>query len=123
MQVATETAVSVAPALHCEQEISIGNVIGDNIITITLVFGLVALIRSFQVSLSEILSTLHASWLECLRFFVAQKFLDAEDVTGLMMKHGCVPMSQRIEVYLENPHVVCLYYSVTIAVCFVAQKC
>lgn len=51
----------MAPALHCEQEISIGNVIGDNIITITLVFGLVALIRSFQVSLSEILSTLRAS--------------------------------------------------------------
>jgi len=43
---------------------------------------------------------------------VAQKFLDVEDVTGLMMKHGCVPMPQRIEVYLENPHVVCLYYSV-----------
>jgi hypothetical protein len=54
---------------------------------------------------------------------VAQKFLDVEDVTGLMMKHGCVPMPQRIEVYLENPHVVCLYDSVTIAVCFVAQKC
>jgi Ca2+/Na+ antiporter len=61
MQVATETAVSVAPALHCEREISIGNVIGDNIIMITLVFGLVALIRSPQVFLSEILSTLRAS--------------------------------------------------------------
>ena len=48
-------------ALHCEQEISIGNVIGDNIITITLVFGLVALIRSFQVFLSEILSTVRES--------------------------------------------------------------
>ena len=34
-----------------------------------------------------------------------------EDVTGLMMKHGCVPMPQRIEVYLENSHVLCLYYS------------
>ena len=52
-----------------------------------------------------------ASWLECLRFFVAQKFLDVEDVTGLVMKHGCVPMLQRMEVYLENPHVLCLYYS------------
>jgi len=54
---------------------------------------------------------MRASWLECLRFFVVQKFLDAEDVAGLMMKHGCLPMPQRIEVYLENPHVVCLYYS------------
>jgi cation:H+ antiporter len=52
-----ETAVSVAAALHGEQEISIGNVIGDNIITITLVLGLVALIRSFTVTLQEILTT------------------------------------------------------------------
>jgi cation:H+ antiporter len=37
--VVPETAVSVAAAFHGEQEISIGNVIGDNIITITLVFG------------------------------------------------------------------------------------
>ncbi|MEM2926727.1 MAG: sodium:calcium antiporter [Candidatus Bathyarchaeia archaeon] len=52
-----ETAVSVAAALHGEQEISIGNVIGDNIITMTLVFGIVALIRSFTVSVQEILTT------------------------------------------------------------------
>ena len=61
MQVATETVVFVARALRCEQEISVGNVIGGNIITITLVFGLVALIRSLQVSLSDILSNLHAT--------------------------------------------------------------
>jgi len=52
-----ETAVSVAAALHGEQEISIGNVIGDNIITITLVLGIVALIRSFTVTWQEILTT------------------------------------------------------------------
>lgn len=52
-----ETAVSVAAALHGEQEISVGNVLGDNIITITLVFGIVALIRSFTVPMHEILST------------------------------------------------------------------
>ncbi len=55
--VVPETAVSVAAALHGEQEISIGNVIGDNIITITLVFGIVALIRTFTVSMQEILTT------------------------------------------------------------------
>jgi len=55
--VVPETAVSVAAALHGEQEISIGNVIGDNIITITLVFGITALIRSFTVTLREILAT------------------------------------------------------------------
>ncbi|MEM3759499.1 MAG: hypothetical protein QXZ02_00115 [Candidatus Bathyarchaeia archaeon] len=48
--------------LEGEQEISIGNVIGDNIITITLVFGLVAIIvplkgHSFGVALPEILIT------------------------------------------------------------------
>ena len=55
---------------------------------------------------------MRASWLECVRFFVVQKFLDAEDGTDLMMKHGCLLMPQRIEVYFENPHVLCLYYSV-----------
>jgi cation:H+ antiporter len=55
--VVPETAVSVAAAFHGEQEISIGNVIGDNIITMTLVFGVTGLVRSFAVSLSEILLT------------------------------------------------------------------
>ena len=55
--VVPETAVSVAAAFRGEQEISIGNVIGDNIITMTLVFGIVGLIRPFTVSASEILST------------------------------------------------------------------
>ncbi|MEM2946684.1 MAG: calcium/sodium antiporter [Candidatus Bathyarchaeia archaeon] len=52
-----EIAVSVAAALHGEHEISIGNVIGDNIITITLVLGIVALIKSFPVTMHEILTT------------------------------------------------------------------
>ncbi|MEM3616941.1 MAG: sodium:calcium antiporter [Candidatus Bathyarchaeia archaeon] len=56
--VVPETAVSVAAALHGEQEISIGNVIGDNIITATLVFGIVALIKSFTVTPWEILTTI-----------------------------------------------------------------
>jgi len=56
--VVPEVAVSVAAALHGEQEISIGNVIGDNIITATLVLGLVALIKwHFTVSVEEILTT------------------------------------------------------------------
>ncbi|MBS7647890.1 MAG: sodium:calcium antiporter [Candidatus Bathyarchaeia archaeon] len=55
--VVPEVAVSVAAALRGEQEISIGNVIGDNIITMTLVLGIVALVRSFSVSIQEILIT------------------------------------------------------------------
>jgi cation:H+ antiporter len=71
--VVPETAVSVAAALHGEQEISIGNVIGDNIITITLVFGIVALIRSFTVSLQEILTTVPFMILVTLALFVMNR--------------------------------------------------
>ncbi|MEM2105407.1 MAG: sodium:calcium antiporter [Candidatus Bathyarchaeia archaeon] len=57
-----EAAVSIFAALEGEEEISIGNVIGDNIITISLVFGLIALIvplkgQAFNVEPQEILTT------------------------------------------------------------------
>lgn len=57
-----EALVSLFAAFAGEQEISIGNVIGDNIITITLVFGVVAVIASlngqpFSVSPLEIFTT------------------------------------------------------------------
>ncbi|PVX24319.1 MAG: hypothetical protein CW691_07885 [Candidatus Bathyarchaeum sp.] len=55
--VVPEVAVSVAATLAGEQDITIGNVIGDNMLTLTLVFGTVALTSSFTVSLSEILYT------------------------------------------------------------------
>lgn len=55
--VVPEVAVSVAASLANEQDITVGNVIGDNMLTITLVFGLVGLTSSFSVSLSEILYT------------------------------------------------------------------
>jgi len=71
--VVPETAVSVAAALHGEQEISIGNVIGDNIITITLVLGIVALIRSFTVPLQEILTTVPFIILVTLMLFAINK--------------------------------------------------
>ena len=47
----------MAAALAGEQEIKIGNVIGDNMLTLTLVFGIVGLTSSFSVTLSEILLT------------------------------------------------------------------
>jgi cation:H+ antiporter len=52
-----ETAVSVVAAMRNEREISVGNVIGDNIVTITLVFGLVSFIRPFDVTPFETLGT------------------------------------------------------------------
>jgi cation:H+ antiporter len=55
--VVPEVAVSVAATLAGEQDITIGNVIGDNMLTLTLVFGLVGLTSSFSVSLSEVLYT------------------------------------------------------------------
>jgi cation:H+ antiporter len=55
--VVPEVAVSVTAVLAGEQDITIGNVIGDNMLTLTLVFGLVGLTSSFSVSLSEVLLT------------------------------------------------------------------
>jgi cation:H+ antiporter len=56
--VVPEVATSIVAAYHGEQEISIGNVIGDNIITMTLVLGIVALIKwHFTVFTKEILMT------------------------------------------------------------------
>jgi cation:H+ antiporter len=55
--VVPEVAVSVAATLAGEQDITIGNVIGDNMLTLTLVFGLVGLTSQFTVSLSEVLYT------------------------------------------------------------------
>jgi cation:H+ antiporter len=52
-----ETAVSLVAAMRNEREISVGNVIGDNIVTITLVFGLVSFIRPFDVTPLETLGT------------------------------------------------------------------
>lgn len=52
-----EVAVSLSAAVAGAHEISIGNVVGDNIITTTLVFGSVAVIRPFRVSVYEILTT------------------------------------------------------------------
>lgn len=57
-----EAAVSVVAALEGEEEISIGNVIGDNIITISLIFGLIAIIVPLNgyflvVASQEILTT------------------------------------------------------------------
>ena len=71
--VVPETAVSVAAALHGEQEISIGNVVGDNIITITLVFGIVALIKSFTVTLQEILTTVPFMILVTIVLFIMNR--------------------------------------------------
>jgi cation:H+ antiporter len=55
--VVPEVAVSVAASLAGEQDITIGNVIGDNMLTLTLVFGLVGLTTTFSVTLNEILLT------------------------------------------------------------------
>lgn len=55
--VVPEVAVSVAASLAGEEDITIGNVIGDNMLTLTLVFGTVGLTTTFTVTLNEILLT------------------------------------------------------------------
>ncbi len=53
-----EVAVSLFSAVKGEHEISIGNIIGDNMITITLVLGIISLMRPIQVTASEIRTTI-----------------------------------------------------------------
>ena len=53
-----EVAVSLFSAVKGEHEISVGNIVGDNVITITLVLGIVSLLRPVQVTTSEILTTI-----------------------------------------------------------------
>jgi cation:H+ antiporter len=53
-----EVAVSLLSASRGEHEISVGNIVGDNIITATLVLGLVSLISPVTVSAGEVFSTI-----------------------------------------------------------------
>jgi len=53
-----EVAVSLLSASRGEHEISVGNIIGDNIITATLVLGLVSMISPVEVSSGEVFSTI-----------------------------------------------------------------
>jgi len=73
--VVPEVATSIVAAYHGEQEISIGNVIGDNIITMTLVLGMVALIKwHFTVSAKEILTTVPFVILVTLVLFLMNRW-------------------------------------------------
>ncbi|MDG6221816.1 MAG: sodium:calcium antiporter [Candidatus Bathyarchaeota archaeon] len=71
--VVPEVAVSVAAALAGEEEITIGNVIGDNMLTLTLVFGTVGLTSQFTVSLAEILYTAPFMIIATLMLFTMNK--------------------------------------------------
>jgi cation:H+ antiporter len=84
--VVPEMAVSVAAALVGEQDLVIGNVIGDNILTLTLVFGLVGLTSSFSVSLSELLLTAPFMVIATLMLFALNKLnSNVSRLWGVMM--------------------------------------
>jgi cation:H+ antiporter len=84
--VVPELAVSVAAALAGEQDMVIGNVIGDNILTLTLVFGLVGLTSSFSVSLSELLLTAPFMVIATLMLFALNKLSsNVSRLWGVMM--------------------------------------
>jgi cation:H+ antiporter len=84
--VVPELAVSVAAALAGEQDIVIGNVIGDNILTLTLVLGLVGLTSSFSVSLSELLLTAPFMVIATLMLFALNKLSsNVSRLWGVMM--------------------------------------
>jgi len=84
--VVPELAVSVAATLAGEQDIVIGNVIGDNILTLTLVFGLVGLTSSFGVSLSELLLAAPFMVIATLMLFALNKLSsNVSRLWGVMM--------------------------------------
>ncbi|MEJ2270895.1 MAG: hypothetical protein P8X91_00080 [Candidatus Bathyarchaeota archaeon] len=84
--VVPEVAVSVAASLAGEQDITIGNVIGDNMLTLTLVFGLVGLTSSFSVSLSEILYTAPFMVIATFMLFAMNKLgHNVNKIWGVMM--------------------------------------
>ncbi|MCW4021901.1 MAG: sodium:calcium antiporter [Candidatus Bathyarchaeota archaeon] len=84
--VVPEVAVSVAATLAGEEDITIGNVIGDNMLTLTLVFGTVGLTSQFTVSLSEILYTTPFMIIATLMLFTMNKLGHNVNKTwGVMM--------------------------------------
>jgi cation:H+ antiporter len=84
--VAPEVAVSVAATLAGEQDITIGNVIGDNMLTLTLVFGIVGLTSSFSVSLSELLLTAPFMVIATFMLFAMNKLgHNVSKLWGIMM--------------------------------------
>ena len=79
--------MSVVATLTGEQDITIGNIIGDNMLTLTLVFGLVGLTSTFSVSLSEILYTAHFMVIAVVMLFAMNKFGHNVNRTwGVMMQ-------------------------------------
>jgi cation:H+ antiporter len=81
-----EVAVSMAAALAGEQDMVIGNVIGDNILTLTIVLGLVGLTSSFRVSLSELLLTAPFMVIATLMLFALNKLSsNVSRLWGFMM--------------------------------------
>jgi cation:H+ antiporter len=87
-----ELAVSVAAAFAGEQDMVIGNVIGDNILTLTLVFGLVGLTSTFSISLSELLLTAPFMVIATLMMLALNKL--GSNVSrlwgGMMLATACV---------------------------------
>ena len=78
--------MSVVATLTSEQDITIGNIIGDNMLTLTLVFGLVGLTSTFSVSLSEILYTAPFMVIAVVMLFAMNKFGHNVNTTwGVMM--------------------------------------
>ena len=84
--VVPEVAVSVAASLAGEQDITIGNVIGDNMLTLTLVFGMVGLTTTFSVTLNEIILTAPFMILATFMLFAMNKLgQNVNKMWGTMM--------------------------------------
>ncbi|MEM2504278.1 MAG: hypothetical protein QXV76_01365 [Candidatus Bathyarchaeia archaeon] len=79
-----EIAVSITATFKDEYDIAFGNVIGDNIITITLVLGIIGLIAQPEVTLRDIIFTMpFMIFVIILVLIINEYFKNIEKIPGL----------------------------------------
>ncbi|MEM2324063.1 MAG: hypothetical protein QW071_05895, partial [Candidatus Bathyarchaeia archaeon] len=77
-------AVSITATFKDEYDIAFGNVIGDNIITITLVLGIIGLIAQPEVTLRDIIFTMpFMIFVIILVLIINEYFKNIEKIPGL----------------------------------------
>ncbi|MCX8162548.1 MAG: sodium:calcium antiporter [Candidatus Bathyarchaeota archaeon] len=79
-----EIAVSISAAFRDEHDIALGNVIGDNIITITLVLGIIGLTTQPEVTVTDIIFTIPFMNLATILALIASRYgRNIERIHGL----------------------------------------
>jgi len=90
-----EIAVSILAAFKDEHDIALGNVIGDNIITITLVLGVVGLIAQPDVTVTDIVFTMPFMNFSTILALIASRY--SRDIGRI---HGLIIVMLAIALYI-----------------------